>query len=152
MKLSLRSVWIIAFLFIAALTEQAQSSNELRAKYGSAMEAYEIRPHILMTVKYTEDAQVNEYVIEGRHTSKDGVRGDSLMSQETARQIIDEVVPMSQRGRYISSLQFTSGCNGLRNEVYEWVEIQTSHICESSNGNSVASIIIRWKNRVNEKE
>jgi hypothetical protein len=151
MKPSLRSVWIIVLLFLAALTAQAQSSNELRAKYGSAMEAYEIRPFILMTVKYTEDALVNEYVIEAHHTSKGSVDGNSFISRDTAREIIDEVVPMSQRGRYIGTMSFTGGCNELTNEDYERVEIKTFHTCSPIKGANVASIIVHWKNRVNEK-
>ena len=69
MKLTLRLTWIIFLLFLTVLSIQAQSSDNLRAKYGSPMEAYEIRPHILMTVKYADDGRVYEYVIEARHSS-----------------------------------------------------------------------------------
>ena len=152
MKLSLHCVVMMGLLFVATLVAQAQSSNDLRARYGSAMEAYEIRPHILMTVKYAEDDQVCESVIEIRHASKDGVNGKSLMSGDTVREIIDEVVPMSLRGRYINSMSINGGCSGMSIERYERVEIQTYHTCSTAEGNGADSIIIRWKDRMCRKE
>lgn len=152
MKFSLRYTLVISFLFFAALSSQAQSLSELRAKYGSPTEAYEIRPHILMTVKYAEEGQVCEYVIEARHTSKDGVRGESLIQRNTANEIIDEVVPISLRGRLINRISFNGGCSGISFERYEQVEIQTSGTCSSTEGNGIDSIIIRWKNHNCPKE
>src|SRR4051812_34256395 len=118
MRLAIFCVLVIASIFEIAPPAQGQSAGELRAKYGAPVEAYEIRPHVLMTVKYSEDGQVYEYVIEARHTSRDQVAGESLMSVEIAREIVDEVLPLPQRGRRKSSGGFRSSCNALGIESY----------------------------------
>jgi hypothetical protein len=133
--------------FNIIINAPGRSGGELRARYGSPLEAYEIRPHVLMTVRYSEDGQAYEYAIEARHASPDKVAAESLMSSRVAREIVDEVVPLPQRGPRMSSMEFRSSCNALGIESYENVEIRTFTTCPSAEGNRVASVTIRWTKR-----
>ena len=127
-----------------ALTAHAQSAEKLRARYGSPLEAFEVRPHVLMTVKSSEDGWAYEYVIEARHKSRDKMDAESLMSARTVKDILTEVAPESSRGSHRRSTTFNSGCNELSVATYERVEIRTFSTCPSVAGNSIASVVIRW--------
>jgi hypothetical protein len=145
MRIVVLSALCLLSSFIFVPRARLQSADELRAKYGAPLEAYEVRPHILMTVKYSEDGRASEYVIEARHNSQGKMDAESLMSGAMAREIVDEVVPPSQRGQRQNILSFNSSCNVYSLEKYERVEIRTFATCPSGGGKAVASVIIRRK-------
>lgn len=140
-------VLIVMVVVGICLPTRAQSPAELSVKYGPPAEAYEIRPHVLMTVKYSQDNQVSEYVIEARHNSGHANSGESLMSEKLVNELIDELAPSSQRGNHQRSITFTSGCNELSVATYERIEIRTVATCPSPGGNRIASIVIGWVGR-----
>jgi hypothetical protein len=144
---SVRIKQVSSARFNIIINALGQSGGELRARYGPPLEAYEISPHVLMTVRPSGDGQSYEYVIEARHASRDEVAGESLMSLESVREIVDEVAPLPQRGRHVNSSVFRSSCNALGIETYEHVEIRTFTTCPSAGGNRVASVTIRWTKR-----
>ena len=43
-----------------------QTSTDLQRKYGTPTNVFEVRPGVLMTVKYGNDGQASEMVIERR--------------------------------------------------------------------------------------
>ena len=113
MKILRVSAVTVASITMMTITVLAQSASELRTKYGPPMDAYEVRPNILVTVQYTKDGEVDEYVIESRHNSRKGSSAESLISPKTAREVIDELAPVAQRGAHLSTGSFNSGCNEL---------------------------------------
>ena len=78
-------------LFLAAMPQ----SNRF-AKY-QTVEAYEIRPGILVMPRYSATGELCEIGIEKRHYSPEMIRLDSISSDEVEA-IFDELVPSGQRG------------------------------------------------------
>jgi hypothetical protein len=148
MGVRLYFVLIVFAVLGNCLTTQAQSQAELVGRYGPALESYEIRPHIVMTVKYSQDNQVYEYVIEGRHHSKNNIFSEPFMSWKLVEELIDEVAPPSQRGAHRNSRSFNAGCSGMGIRTYERVEVVTLSTCPRPGQSPIASVVIRWVGRL----
>jgi hypothetical protein len=143
-----KSLTVISILLLAGSSAFAQSSSDLRARYGAPSEAYEVRPHILMTVLFGADGQACEMEIEPHHTSKMGFYGsDSLMSLSTAEDVLSEVVPVENRGNGGRAITFSGGCSSVTSYDYENVTIYLSELCQPGGGKAIEAIKIEWKHR-----
>jgi hypothetical protein len=80
------------------LLPSANPVREQFAKY-KAVEAYEIRPGVLMMPRYSSDGQVCEIGLEKLHYSPEIIRLDSSLSREEVDQVLEELVPANERGR-----------------------------------------------------
>jgi len=81
---------LIASVVVAMLLLITSNPGRERfAKY-KAVEAYEIRPGILMMPKYSTDGQICEIGLEKLHYSPDMIRLDSSLSRKDIDQIFDE--------------------------------------------------------------
>lgn len=70
----------------------AQTSQDMRAKYGHpSREDYQLSPQVSLAAKFAGDGQVCEILIVGSDQSL------------IVRQIVDDIIPLSQRGRLIKS-------------------------------------------------
>jgi len=138
---------VIGFCFVSA---SAQTANELSAKYGAAHSSYEIRPGIFITVKFAADGRAREMWLEKRHVRTSGgvvldLEPNFLSPQETTP-IIEELVPLDQRGKQTSRAAFGDGSGTETFEEYENVSIHYYH--KYLAGEQVtAVVVIRWKNR-----
>jgi hypothetical protein len=142
-------------LAIAAmfLLPPANPNRERFTKY-KAIEAYEIRPGILMMPSYSSDGQVCEIGIEKLHYSPVMIRLGSDLSQKEIDQIFEELVPATERGlksKDFDGLISQSG-NGLITYIdYENVTIQIYG--DASPGKHYVTTVvevaatIKWKNR-----
>jgi hypothetical protein len=84
---------LIGLAFAAMLLLlSAHPGREQFAKY-KAVEAYEVRPGILMMPRYSADGQVCEIGLERRQYSPEMIRLDSDLSREEIDQIFEELVP-----------------------------------------------------------
>jgi hypothetical protein len=89
---------LICVAFAAAfLLPCANPVHDQFAKY-KQIEAYEIRPGILMMPRYSADGQVCEIALEKRHYSPEMIRLDSGLSRDEIDQIFDELIPADERG------------------------------------------------------
>jgi hypothetical protein len=124
------------------------------AKY-KAVEAYEVRPGILMFPRYSEDGQVCEIGLERRHYSPEKVTLYSTLSHEEIDAIVNELAPASERGprsqNPLDDLMLVGGHGMTTFEKYEnvTVEIESAVIANSKNKNTVDNVaaIIQWKHR-----
>jgi len=82
----------IGFLFFV----NGQATGKLQ-KY-HAVEAYEIRPGVIVNPIYSANHTVCELSIERRHYSNNVVDMDALMSKEQIMSIFDELVSREERG------------------------------------------------------
>ena len=131
---------MVLFLF-------AKPQTDRFSKY-RAVEAYEIRPGILMMPSYASDGQVCQIELEKRHYANETVLLDSKLPHEVVMQIIDELAPPSERGpqtmnfgkEYMSAY---SGSSVTTFAEYKNVSIDIYRKA-SSTGDVVA--LIRWKN------
>ena len=90
---------VIGLGFAAAvlLLAPANPTQEKFTKY-KAVEAYEIRPGILMMPRHSADGQVCEIGLEKLHYSPELIRLSSSLSRKEINQVFDEIVPADERG------------------------------------------------------
>jgi len=63
------------------------------------VEAYEVRPGVLITPVYSAGREVCEISIEKRHFSNNNVDIDATMSKEQILSLFDEIAPREERGQ-----------------------------------------------------
>lgn len=134
---------------IAFLLFPAKPQNERFSKY-KRVEAYEVRPGILMMPKYTADGQVCTVVVEKDHYVNGVAVLDSTMPREVVTQIFDELVLPSERGPLTTNKEFDRLSVYTGNSVtslhdYENVSFDIS-LQASSPGDIIA--VIQWKGRL----
>lgn len=134
-------------LMLVCVAAYSQSGSDLRRKYGTPSEAYEVRPNVLMTVVFGTDGQACEMVIEARHTSKAGVNGNSLIPLPIAEEVLNEVAPIEQRGKGGRAITFSGGCSSMTSEEYENISIYRAEQCLQGGGKAVVAITVKWKHR-----
>jgi hypothetical protein len=144
----------ITLCFIAALAVPSwgQTARDMSARY-PVVNAYEVRPGILMAAKYAEDGQVCEMRIEKWHQMPEKTELGSTMPRALIRQIIDELAPLPDRGkptkRYLrdNSESTISGNIEVTESEFEKVSIEIiGSVSPGASGDVTASI--RWKDRV----
>jgi hypothetical protein len=133
-----RLLFASVLLTFSCLCASGQTSASLEAKYGPPIKAYEIRPGVLMTVDYADDGRACQMVIERRHTTKEGVNLDSTLSVRLVKELIDELVPVAERGDESKFYGLTIYPTEVTNYSYENASI---HLY----GNK--ALIIEWENR-----
>jgi hypothetical protein len=131
------------------------STHEGFAKY-RVVEAYEVRPGILMMPRYSAEGRVCEIGLEVRHYSPELVRLDSDLSRTEIDQLLEEVVPDSERGPRvkdpIGTLITGRGSSITTNIDYEYVSLQIySEVTSQPKKKPVVAeniaAVVRWKNR-----
>lgn len=151
-KLFYKSCIAVFFILAFVLPILGQTENEIIAKYPQ-ISTYAVRPGILLFAKYTEDGQVCEMVIEKQHYSPGNVDLGSTIPRELFNQIIDELVPIADRGaptkQYMrdNSESSITGTTEETESDYEKISIKIyggTTSCVS--GDVVATI--RWKQRI----
>jgi hypothetical protein len=139
-------VLILGFMFLAFAPSSAQTTSELKQKYGSPDEKgrYTVRTGILVSAVLDENRKVRRMVIvpDDRITSSDG--SQKLMTHDNANVIINELEPVAQRGKHRRSLVFNAGCVSVATDEYERVTTSISLTgCSAKAG--VMSAEILWK-------
>jgi hypothetical protein len=106
---------------------QGNAMHENFAKY-KKIEAYEVRPGILLMPSYSADGQLCEIGLEKLHYSPELIRLDSGLSRMEIDQIFDELVPAEERGpksKDPSGTLITQGGQSLTTNVdFQNVSIQ----------------------------
>jgi hypothetical protein len=141
----------ILFMLNAATTTQQRF-----AKYRK-IEAYEVRPGILMMPRYTADNELCEIGLEKLHYSPSLIRLDSGLSRKEINEILDELVPADERGKpskdTVGNL-ITRGGHSLTTIIeFENVSIQIYSATSPSdrkNEITVNEVIatVKWKHRI----
>jgi hypothetical protein len=145
----------VAFVFFLILSAvpptSAQSVADLSAKY-PVVQAFEVRPGILMTARYDADGQVCEMVLERRHTTKTGIDLGVSLTQEEVIKLVEELVPEVDRGKklkgfYKSDSSITVNGSIVETEYpYENISIVFhGSVSDSCAGDMVA--IVKWRKR-----
>jgi hypothetical protein len=94
----MKTVLIAVF---ACMTIIAQSKDQLRQRFGEPVsETFLARPGIAATATYAPSGKIVELVISPLNSSLIKSRNATL-SRESVDAVINELVPMSQRGRFV---------------------------------------------------
>jgi hypothetical protein len=144
-------------LIVAAmlLLPSASPVHEEFAKY-KAVEAYEIRPGVLMMPSYSFEGQVCEIGLEKLHYSPETIRLDSSLSRKEIDQIFDELVPPDERGPrskdFPQDLIIQGGGSLTTNIDFQNVSIQIYGDVLPSAGKGVITVdevaaTLKWKDR-----
>jgi len=88
---------------VAILCLSGAAQNERFFKY-PAVEAYEIRPGMLMMPRYSDGHEVCEIVLERNHYSNETANLDSTMPRDVISQMVDELAPPGERGPIVGNL------------------------------------------------
>jgi hypothetical protein len=133
------------FALICFLVKPA---NDTFSRY-KTVEAYEIRLGILMMPTYSHDGQICQAVLEKQHYLNGKIVLDSGMPHELVMQIVDELVPDSEKGPLLIDPEFArlwlyAGVSASWLGDYKNVSIDIARL-QSAPGDIVA--VIKWKNR-----
>ena len=136
----------LVILLIMCTAVVAQSRDDLKKKYGqSVAETYLIRPGIIVTASYDSTGQVTELVIAPQLTDliKSKNRG---LGRETLNEVIDELIPTSERGRGLFGGFFNIGCMPQNDCYGSYMEYERVIIyCNAGQHRDVNYAVIRWK-------
>jgi hypothetical protein len=88
----------LLFLVIAT-AGVAQTATDLTIRYGDPdAEQFVVRPGIMVTARYAEDRTACEMLIEPKHSIQRPDDKEEAMATDAVTEIIDELVPESERG------------------------------------------------------
>jgi hypothetical protein len=147
-----KSIWLglttLSLIFVSSI-----SKNEFQ-RY-KKIEAYEVRPGILMLPRYAAD-HVCEIGLQGLHYSPELIRLEPRLTRKEVDQIIDELVPKTEKGKPIegagrplieqvgNSLVTTLEFENISVGIYSAVS-QSARKDETKVNEVVATI--KWKNQ-----
>jgi hypothetical protein len=144
----------LAVTAVIVLASFIDSGREKFTHY-KAVEAYEIRPGILMMPRYSSEGQICEIVLEKRHYSPEVVRLDSDLSYKEIDQIFAELVPPDERGPRAKGFErgdlIELGHSLTITAEFEKVSIQivSKELSARRHTINVENVVavVRWKNR-----
>ena len=153
----LSALSVVGLLATALVTPRVESQAEDQFKRYKAVEAYEIRPGILMMPRHASDGQVCEIGLERRHYSPEEIRHDSDLSKKEINEIAEELAPTDQRGAETDLLaggemDLLAGHGITTVSDYENVAVEI-HYWMLPSGEKQYSLeqpvaVIRWKHRI----
>jgi hypothetical protein len=136
----------VALLFLSPGPQNGKFS-----KY-KAVEAYAIRPGILMMPRYAEDGQVCEITLERTNVSSETINLTPTLPRKTLMELVDELAPVDERGPRTMDFgrDYISQHSGESVTTFaEWKNVAVDIYGRSSTrcgaGDAVAEI--RWKKR-----
>lgn len=126
---------VILFVILLSLqTVNAQVSNDWSKRYGPpAAESYLLHDGVVMTVYYSAEGK----------TCKIEILPFKTKAPDELERILLEIVPVSARGKEISSIGLTSSANGIASRTYERVSIASTD--SQGPAGVMQSAIVRWK-------
>lgn len=133
---------------IALLLFPANPRNEQFSKY-QRVEAYEVRPRVLMTARYSTNGQVCMVVLQKDHYVNGTAYLDSAMPHEEVTQIFDELVPARERGPLTTNKEFARLSAYSGNSVASRLDYENASLNISRQASSPGDIVavIQWKHR-----
>jgi hypothetical protein len=142
----------LACTVIVFFAMRSQSDKFPRYK---AVEAYEIRPGILMMPSYAADGQVCEIGLERHHYSPEMIHLDSGLSRKEIDEIVDELAPERERGPkeggLLGDLISINGGSVTTSLTYENISVEIYSTLLPTKKLQIAeegvAATIKWKNR-----
>ncbi|HWX93883.1 MAG TPA: hypothetical protein VNY29_14735 [Terriglobales bacterium] len=125
------------FLFIAAAN--GQTAAGLAKKYHHH-EVYEVAPGVQMTPKFDSTGAVCEMQVEQAHFVKDGVDVRNGIDERQVYPIIDELVPVSERG---TKLRTFDECVGVCQTTLQYSNVAIMMV----SAGDTRLVRIKWRNR-----
>src|ERR1017187_3618327 len=137
---SIRLIMLVGIFLCSLVLAFAQTRDELQQRYESTENGgYLVRPGVVMTVSFSKNNLAEEFRIQRQSSVKNGNSdfGSESMSVEMATEIVDEIIPVSERGKLIREITFSAGCSSTQTSQYELVSISYALKCSASGTNRV---------------
>jgi hypothetical protein len=131
----------LALLFLPSVK---QTVDEFKQKYKPHQsEGYIVRPGIVMKVKATASGDACEAEIKPLASTVSKDPYPAVMPSETAKEVVDEIIPETKRGKLTTHAHANGGCTGMDISGYEKVTIVLVTRCKEGGG-GVYSARIQW--------
>ncbi len=136
---------LLLTLVVGAL---GQTSADLSAKYPH-FTAYKIRPDVLMAARFAADGQVCEMTLEKRQKTDTGVVFGDTFSDTEVRSLMDDLVPVNERGRNLTRALNVTVSGGFMTEEYKYenVNFQVDGITRPAGAAGYRVMTITWPKR-----
>jgi hypothetical protein len=141
---------VMSVLILAASSVIAQTPAELESKFGTPVNAYVIRPGLLLMTNYTATGQPCEMSIIEAQTPRSNSNSRVPLTAEVVPKLIDELIPHGERGKKTRAYGLIRGqlTTGQFSYDYENVSIELIQNFKPSEGWSDNSLKIKWNNRI----
>jgi hypothetical protein len=145
-----KSVFVLLLMFGCATASRSQSIAELSEKY-PVVTAFEIRPGILMTPKYTDEGKICRMSFERQHATRSGNYLGSVISDKLAKDIVDQLAPPTVRGKESKSSGAISIVGILMMTDFDYENVAVTFLGDPNEAGTTL-VVITWKNRICENE
>ena len=137
---------IMLLLLLTCAIAAGQTGDDLRQKYGAPIsETFKVRPDIRVTVSYDKKGKVSEMVVEPQLDGTIIKSRYRRIKSEMLKEVIDELVPLSQRGKLILGSFLNLACLP-ENDCYGASEEFERVIIYRNGGNDEHRYaVIQWK-------
>src|SRR6266404_670432 len=131
---------LFAFGLLVGVVALSQTKSELRTKYGPPDNSgrYIVRPGIGMTVGVDKAGVVRDITIRPIESATSLTDGNSkhasVMKSDLASATLDEVAPVSRRGRYKTTGNAEFGCTSVDHQEYANAIISITNRCDQQGG------------------
>lgn len=144
MRSFLFCIIVTVSLLPVGMSTRAQTSKDLRSKYGPSSEVFQINPGISLTAKYTDEGLACEVDIVQRDVPDLKTSRHNLGSE--VKRIIAELIPEAKRGiRLRPDRGEVGNCYGRSTDDYELVTVSSSWL-ECGGPRSYSARVV-WKTR-----
>jgi hypothetical protein len=149
MQRVIRNTFLVVGYLIASGTLVGQSRDDLVRKYGQPRsETFVIRPGVEVSATYAKGGRITELLIAPATSDLIKSRGRGL-SLESVNAVIDELVPLAARGKYVIGGFINSDCLPANDcagssRTYEKVTIYYNAAPEDR----VYYAVVRWNDKI----
>jgi len=149
MQLSFRGrlKWAVLVTFLTVAPSMAQTAKEFQQRYGVPDDKgrYIVRPGIALIASFAENGQLCKLQIESQHSEPTRGALHPLLPAEAITELIDEIAPISQRGRGRPIITWSAGCTTIEGEDYDNIKVRRTILCKADGGSGVWYANIYWK-------
>lgn len=133
---------IILVIVLCGVSIMAQTKSDVRKNYGTLVsESYEVRPNVLLTVTYGKVGQICQMNFKPNLTDSNFPEATS----ESLTKIVDEVVPLGERGRNIIN-GFLSGVS-VYGTTQDYDKLKIFKVTATQDKENDPYINIAWKDK-----
>ncbi len=137
----------IVFIALCVPRSDAQTQAQLEQKYPK-LNAYLVRPNILLTAKYASDGQVCEMVLEPRRWTEKEIVLVSTLSEEETIGVVEEVVPESERGNRLTNPLPSTVAGGSITTTYDYEHISVCFFGSAREKGAADMVaVVTWRKR-----
>jgi hypothetical protein len=140
----MKALFSLLFIWI---TVNAQSREELHKRYGLPIsETFTVRPGVFLTTSYAKNGELCEMIIHAEPLTSDlNYPITKTMESKALKKLIDDLVPMSQRGNFSTTAFLNIDCPPLNNCFGVEDDYERVTIIRNGSTDKERYAIIHWK-------